>query len=277
MGGNIQWLTRHKPSSAIRLALIVPVIFFSLSGCSFIFGSSDDEPEPVVAEPTEEELAAQKKALAEKELLAPYELRETLVFYDNREIKEADALSFETLVAPFAKDQQHVYLKGKVFAEAETSSTESLGSSYIKDANNVYFSEGFELSIPYTTSTKGMDCEGWVIIDGIAYYYGRKNDANAKTLECLNDAYVRDKNYVYRFGKPIENFDFDSEARLELLNDNFIKSRDKIWFIGTGSTVELGLDPTQLAVDADNPRVITDGQVTFGCMGSIENPCRILP
>ncbi|HPA25915.1 MAG TPA: DKNYY domain-containing protein [bacterium] len=119
-------------------------------------------------------------------------------YYAGTKIEQADILTFGVIVCEqaagcFAKDKNNVYIGGNILKDADPSTFVLLKEKpqYLKDSNHVWYRNGMdEIKI-----VLGADAETFEAVK-----------FPISNTECYK-VYMRDKQYIYEFGKRVEDSD----------------------------------------------------------------------
>jgi len=147
-----------------------------------------------------------------------YVVKDSLVFYYDKEIKNADPSSFNIIhykMLEYAKDKNYVYYKGeKTHYDAKTFDIKSGGyrePTYFYDKNDVYLSNyngTSHVPIGSVSPKSFLRYDNNIGVDNESIYWKefKHSNSDAKTLDFIVGNIFRDKNRVYyeKYELPID-------------------------------------------------------------------------
>lgn len=153
-----------------------------------------------------------------------YEVRHGRVYYENRELREADTRTIQDLGHGYAKDSRNVYWKGEVLP-------------YVDPAS-------FRLNIHHGQRPPGPERpgqrpgypggrhedSGYVVMGNSVIFNGKRvKGARASSFQDLGWGYAKDTFDVYYLG---EELDDASPSSFEVLKDGYAKDSFSVFYCG---------------------------------------------
>ncbi|MCG2615247.1 DKNYY domain-containing protein [Terrimonas sp. NA20] len=167
--------------------------------------------------------------------------------------KELTGDGWQILNTSFAVNDSIIYYKEKIVEDADATSFEALDEHYAKDKNNVYYCEEYRDGQTYYTTKKqtivtlgnASPASFQVLGDNYAKdhkhaYYKDKpfKVRELASLEVVTMRFVKDRYGVYLDQNPVNNADPKS---FRILNSNYASDTNRIYYYGYPSDVHNGI------------------------------------